>query len=68
MSRLVARYEAVQSTISSKYNEQGGGAQVAFFDKVEKLFTALKEMNNAFEEKSTDLLVLDTMGIADPAR
>ena len=34
---------------------------------MEKLFTIFREMNNAFEEESADLLVLDKKGIADPA-
>ena len=70
MSRLAARYEEVAGTkdptISSKYHEQGGRAQIAFFEKVEKLFTVFKEMGNPFEEESAYLLVLDTKDIADP--
>ena len=71
MRHLVARYEEVagtkHATISRKHHEQGGGAQITFFNRVEKLFTVFKEISNPFEEESADLLLLDTKDIADPA-
>ena len=55
ISRLVARYEEVarskDATISRKYHEQGGGAQITFFNRVEKLFTVFTEISNHFEEE-----------------
>ena len=62
MSRLVAL-----ATKRLRELNKPESAQITFFDKVEKLFTVFKEMSNAFEEESADLLVLDTKGIADPA-
>ena len=56
----------MQQSVASITNKPES-AQITFFDKVEKLFTVFKEMSNAFEEESADLLVLDTKGIADPA-
>ena len=39
---IVARYEEVagnKDATISKHHEQGGGAQITFFDIVDKLFT-----------------------------
>ena len=41
------------ATISRKHHEQGGGAQIAFFNRVEKLFTVFIEISNPFEEESS---------------
>ena len=71
--RLIACYEEIagpkDATISRKHHEQGGGAQITFFNRAEKLFTVFKEISvhNPFEEESADLLVSGTKDIADPS-
>ena len=71
VSHLVTHYEKVAGTkditISSMHHEQSESAQVAVFERVEKLFKVIKEMGNLFDEESADLFVLDTKDIADPA-
>ena len=36
-----------------------------FFEKVEKLYTAIKEMGNPFQEETADVLTLDTQKIVN---
>ena len=70
-SDLVFAYEAISgvkdATISTKHHEQTLSAQTSFLERVEALFSVIKEMGNPFQEESADLLALDTKNIADPA-
>ena len=71
VSHLVFAYEAISgvkdATISTKHHEQTLSAQTSFLERVEALFSVIKEMGNPFQEESADLLALDTKNIADPA-
>ena len=71
VTRLLADYEEVsgkkEAASSVRHHEQNLTAQKTFFDKVKKLSSVMREMGNPFQEDSSDLLVLDTKDIADPA-
>lgn len=69
VSGLVANYEAVSGAKDVKkgnhHHEQTEAAQKAFFEKVKRLTSVMREMGNPFMEESDDLLVLDTKDIVD---
>ena len=72
VSRVLAGYEAMSgmkdATCSSRHHEQTLSAQKSFFEKVKSLSAVMQEMGNPFQEKSGDLIVLDTKNIADPTQ
>ncbi|KAJ8414891.1 hypothetical protein AAFF_G00024140 [Aldrovandia affinis] len=68
ISHLVAQYEAAcgtkEGTEHTSHHEETERAQRVFFENVEKLSQAMKDMGNPFQEESRDLLSLDTKDIA----
>ncbi|KAJ8410237.1 hypothetical protein AAFF_G00202180 [Aldrovandia affinis] len=68
VSHLVAQYEAAcgtkEGTEYTSHHEETERAQRVFFENVEKLSQAMKDMGNPFQEESRDLLSLDTKDIA----
>ncbi|CAB1447958.1 unnamed protein product [Pleuronectes platessa] len=67
-SYIVAEYEAASirkdATAATKHHEQGLSAQKSFLDALHRV---LQACGNPFLEDSSDLMVLDTKDIADPA-
>ncbi|KAJ8402462.1 hypothetical protein AAFF_G00369510 [Aldrovandia affinis] len=61
-------YEAAcgtkEGTEHTSHHEETERAQRVFFENVEKLSQAMKDMGNPFQEESRDLLSLDTKDIA----
>ncbi|KAJ8358245.1 hypothetical protein AAFF_G00020150 [Aldrovandia affinis] len=68
VSHLVAQYEAAcgtkEGTEHTSHHEETERAQRVFFENVEKLSQAMKDIGNPFQEESRDLLSLDTKDIA----
>ena len=68
VSRLVAEYEVVSgakdATKSTSHHERTIQAQRVFLEKVGRLTNVLHDMDNPFQEESSDLLTLDTKNIA----
>ena len=68
VSRLVAEYEVVSgakdATKSTSHHERTIQAQRVFLEKVGRLTNVLHDMDNPFQEESSDLLTLDTKDIA----
>ncbi|KAJ8406047.1 hypothetical protein AAFF_G00309350 [Aldrovandia affinis] len=62
VSHLVAQYEAAcgtkEGTEHTSHHEETERAQRVFFENVEKLSQAMKDMGNPFQEESRDLLSL----------
>ncbi len=71
VSQLVHQYELVsQAKLGNRdirHHEQTKQSQKSFTDKVMKLFSAMKDLGNLFQEESKDLLTLDTKMIAHPS-
>ena len=69
--RLVAEYESLadakDANERARHHNQTEHAQRAFFEKVLKLYSTMKEMGNPFQEETKDLLTLDTKAIATSA-
>ena len=69
--RIVAEYESLalakDAKVSDRHHDHTEHAQGAFFEKVCKLYSTMKEMGNPFQEETDDLLTLDTKSIATPA-
>jgi len=69
VSHLVAQYEsaseAKDANENTKHHEQTEHTQKAFFDKVQKLYTVMKDMGNPFMDETGDLFTLDTKSIAN---
>lgn len=67
--RLLAGYEAMSgvkdATYSSRHHEQTPSVLKSFFGKVKSLPVVMQEMGNPIQEKSADLIVLDTKNNAD---
>ena len=53
--------------VDTHHHDQTASVQTSFARDVRSLVTVVEELGNPFEEKSQDLLVLDTKEIADPA-
>ena len=71
VSHLVAQYEltseANDANENTRHHEQTEHTQKAFFDKVQKLYTVMKDMGNPFMDETGDLFTLDTKCIAHPS-
>ena len=73
MARLTGEYQACQeqirhtknSTLDNRHREQPKAVQVRFMTQVDNLCEIIDEMGSPFEERSDDLLVLDTNDIED---
>ncbi len=68
---LVHQYELVSlakfGNEDIRHHEQTSQSQKAFTDMVKKLFSAMKDLGNPFQEESKDLLTLYTKIIAHPS-
>ena len=64
VSHLVAEYEsaseAKDANENTKHQEQTEHTPKAFFDKIQKLYTVMKDMGNPFMNETGDLFTLDT--------
>ena len=62
-----ARYNsasvAKDANEDTRHHEQTEHSQKAFFDKLKKLKTVMKDMGNPFMEDTGDIFTLDTKGI-----
>ncbi len=71
VSQLVHQYELVsQAKFGNqdiRHHEQSSQFQKVFTDMVKKLFSAMKDLGNPFQEESKDLLTLYTKIIAHPS-
>jgi hypothetical protein len=71
VSHLVAQYEsaseAKDADENTRHHEQTEHTQKAVFDKVQKLYTVMKDMGNPFMDETGDLFTLDTKCIAHPS-
>lgn len=71
VTRLLTAYEELSgkkaAVSKTRHHEENLTAQRSFCDKVKKLSSVMKQMGNPFQEDSSDLLVLDTKDVADPA-
>ena len=56
----------IDTRIGSRHHDATVGAQTAFFENVKAMTTVLQDMDNPFQEESSDLLSLDTKNIAVP--
>ena len=55
-----------EDTNEEQHHEQTAHAQKTFLDRVDKLFSTIKEMGNPFLEESKDLLTIDSKIVAHP--
>jgi len=71
VSQLVAQYEAASEAKDANkqvsHHEHSEQTQKVFLEKVEKLYTVMKDMGNPFQEETSELLTLDTNYIAHPS-
>lgn len=71
ISQLINQYELASQpkkvNEDIRHHEQTRQSQKSFTDKVKKLFRAMKDLGNPFQEESKDLLTLDTKIIAHPS-
>ena len=56
--------EAKDANEKIRHHEQTARSQRQFYEKVEKLYSVMKEMRNPFQDETADLLILDTKLIA----
>ena len=56
----------VKEAQHSEHHEQTQNSEKVFIDGVQKLTTIVKEFGNPLQEKSAELLTLDTMDTANP--
>ena len=61
---MVAGHGAKVAKVKVKHNEQTARAQRQFFEKVGKLYSIMKEMENPIQKETADLLTLNTKIIA----
>ena len=52
----------------TRHYEESNPAQVSFAQDVQSLTDIIEQMGNPFTENSSDMIILDTRDIADPAR
>ncbi|KAJ8375399.1 hypothetical protein SKAU_G00059790 [Synaphobranchus kaupii] len=68
VSHLVAQYEAASEAKDAskhiRHHEQTEQVQRVFFEKADRLYKAMNDMGNPFQEETGDLLTLDTKDIA----
>ncbi|KAJ8364285.1 hypothetical protein SKAU_G00131160 [Synaphobranchus kaupii] len=71
VSHLVAQYEAASEAKDAskhiRHHEQTEQVQRVFFEKADRLYKAMNDMGNPFQEETGDLLTLDTKDIAHPS-
>lgn len=71
MARLIEEFQASMERPEKgpdlRHHEQTRSTQMTFFNQLKALSSVIEEMGNPFTEESSDLLVLDTRDIADPA-
>ena len=68
VSRLAAEYEAISEAKDAnenvRHHEQTTQAQRAFFEKVDKLYSVIKDISNPFQKETAEQITLDTKIIA----
>ena len=71
VSRVIGEFESSQlkesRKVDTRHHDQTASVQKSFAEDVCRLVMVIEELGNPFEEKSQDLLVLDTKEIADSA-
>ena len=70
MARLIGEFEVATETRRThnlRHHEESKHVQLAFARDVKSLANTIEEMRNPFTENSSDLLVLDSRDLADPA-
>ena len=64
VSQIVSQYELASQVKTAKedirHHEQTSQSQKSFTDKVQKLYFAMKDLGNPFQEESRDLITFDT--------
>ena len=70
MSRIIEEFQAstdkVSTATDTRHHEESNPVQVSFAQNVPSL-TDIEQMGNSFTENSSDLIILDTRDIVDPA-
>ena len=71
VARVIREFESSDmhenERVNTRHHDQTRSVQTSFAKDVRSLVTVIEELRNPFEEKSQDLLVLDTKKIADSA-
>ena len=71
IARVIGEFESScvhrNARVSTCHHDQTAGVQTSFAKDVHSLINVFEEMGNPFDEKSQDLLVLDTKEIVDSA-
>ena len=67
-ARVIREFESFEERreTNTRHNEQTKHVQMAFAQDVKALAETIEDMGNPFNEKGSDLLVLDTRDLADP--
>ena len=71
MAHIIEEFQASTDNIGTatdtRHHEESNPVQVSFAEDVQSLTDIIEQMGNPFTENSSDLIVLDTRDIADPA-
>jgi len=71
VARVIGKFEDSylygNARVNTCHHDQTASIQTSFAKDVHSLITVFEELGNPFEEKSQNLLVLDTKEIADSA-
>ena len=71
MTCIIEEFQActvkVGTPTDTRHHEESNPVQVSFSQDVQPITDIIVQMGNPFTENSSDLIILDTRGIADPA-
>ena len=71
MACIIEEFQAstdkVGTATDTRHHEESNPVQVSFAQDVQSLTDIIEQMGNPFTENSSDLIILDTRDIADPA-
>ena len=71
MARIIEEFQAstdkVGKATDTRHHEESNPVQVSFAQDVQSLTDTIEQMDNPFTETTSDLIVLETRDIADPA-
>ena len=72
MAQIIAEFEMSagseqRTDADSRHHEENRHTQKSFAEDVKALVSTIEDMGNPFLESTSDLLVLDTRDIVDPA-
>ena len=71
MTRIIEEFQAstdkVDRATDTRQHEESNPVQVSFVRDVQSLTDTIEQMGNPFTENSSDMIILNTRDIADPA-